>query len=287
MGTRRRAAGVRRSVACDRARAGPRPPCGRPWLPCGRGNRDGACAPICLVDRSASRLSGKSPQAAGGRRSIVSSTWRPIISRSHLRALAIYARKAPFQGLPACSKSRGLYERQGLPVNARRDLVIGAGCGAPKSAELKKDPNRGLGSGRQIDPFETLWRGIFMKLPPGFVECLSHDPGACAKFRGRACRKRSHPTFASSAPASLGLQVAVQAAAFGVRVVLVDPHAGPAGGAAGPDGRGRGQGRSPAVERPDRRRQARPCGGASGGLRGAGHVDPGRFRLACATMCAA
>ncbi len=62
--TRRRATGVRRSVACDRARAGPPPPCGRRWSPCGRGNHAGACAPACSVDRSASRLS-----VSAGRRS--------------------------------------------------------------------------------------------------------------------------------------------------------------------------------------------------------------------------
>ena len=37
------------------SRAGHWLPCGRPWSPCGRGNRDGACAPACSVDRSASR----------------------------------------------------------------------------------------------------------------------------------------------------------------------------------------------------------------------------------------
>ena len=43
-------------------RGAPRPPCGRPWSPCGCESRGGACAPACSVDRSASRLS--SPLAA-------------------------------------------------------------------------------------------------------------------------------------------------------------------------------------------------------------------------------
>src|SRR5262249_6202469 len=34
---------------------GPPRPCVRPWWPCGRGNRGGACAPACSVGRSASR----------------------------------------------------------------------------------------------------------------------------------------------------------------------------------------------------------------------------------------
>ena len=33
-----------------------RAPCGRPWSPCVCENRGGACAPVCSVDRSASRL---------------------------------------------------------------------------------------------------------------------------------------------------------------------------------------------------------------------------------------
>ena len=49
--------GIRRSGACGRARGGPRRPCGRPWWPCGRENRDGACARACSVDRSVSRVS--------------------------------------------------------------------------------------------------------------------------------------------------------------------------------------------------------------------------------------
>ena len=59
------AAGLRRSAACGRARAGRPGPCGRPWSPCGRESRDGACAPACSVDRSASRsISPLSPPRA-------------------------------------------------------------------------------------------------------------------------------------------------------------------------------------------------------------------------------
>ena len=49
-----------------RARRAARP-CGRPWSPCGRGSRDGACAPACSVDRSASRCD--SPLVARRRKS--------------------------------------------------------------------------------------------------------------------------------------------------------------------------------------------------------------------------
>ena len=41
-------------LAAARAPGGRRP-CGRPWSSCGRDSRDGACAPACWVDRSASR----------------------------------------------------------------------------------------------------------------------------------------------------------------------------------------------------------------------------------------
>ena len=53
---RRLPAPVRRSAACARAPAAWRAPCGRPWSPCGRGSRAGACAPVCSVDRSVSRV---------------------------------------------------------------------------------------------------------------------------------------------------------------------------------------------------------------------------------------
>src|SRR6185437_5419333 len=47
----------RRSDACGRGRDGRRGPCGRRWSQGGRGSRDGACAPVCWVDKSASRVS--------------------------------------------------------------------------------------------------------------------------------------------------------------------------------------------------------------------------------------
>lgn len=45
---------ITHSVACARARAARQSPGDRPWLPCARGSRDAACAPACLVGRSAS-----------------------------------------------------------------------------------------------------------------------------------------------------------------------------------------------------------------------------------------
>ena len=59
-------AALRRSAACARARGAPRAPCGRPWSPCGRESRAGACAPVCSVDRSVSRVC--SPLVAACRR---------------------------------------------------------------------------------------------------------------------------------------------------------------------------------------------------------------------------
>ena len=41
--------------ACGLWRDGWRAPCGRRRWPCASGSRDGACAPVCWVDRSASR----------------------------------------------------------------------------------------------------------------------------------------------------------------------------------------------------------------------------------------
>ena len=51
---------VRRRASCGRARAWRRSPCGRRPSPSGRESRDGACAPACWVDRSASRLISES-----------------------------------------------------------------------------------------------------------------------------------------------------------------------------------------------------------------------------------
>src|SRR3981189_854016 len=45
--------------ACGRAGGAGRDPCGRRGWRGGRGSRDGACAPVCWVDKSASR--GSSP----------------------------------------------------------------------------------------------------------------------------------------------------------------------------------------------------------------------------------
>ena len=47
---------LRRSDACGRARGGRRGPCGRRQWRDEHGNRDGACAPVCWVDKSASRV---------------------------------------------------------------------------------------------------------------------------------------------------------------------------------------------------------------------------------------
>src|SRR5689334_22856828 len=47
---------LRRSNAYGRARDAQRGPCGRRWWQGGRGSRDGACAPVCWVDKSASRV---------------------------------------------------------------------------------------------------------------------------------------------------------------------------------------------------------------------------------------
>jgi hypothetical protein len=56
------ACSLRQTAACGRARDVPRGLSVRPWLTCVRGNRDGACARACSVDRSASRF--KSPPLA-------------------------------------------------------------------------------------------------------------------------------------------------------------------------------------------------------------------------------
>jgi hypothetical protein len=48
-------AALRHSVACVRVPGGQQSHAAHPWSPCGCGNRDGACAPAYLVDRSASR----------------------------------------------------------------------------------------------------------------------------------------------------------------------------------------------------------------------------------------
>jgi len=58
---------VRRSDACGRGRGGRREPCGRRWSPDGRESRDGACAPVCWVDRSASRSFSAAGHPAIGR----------------------------------------------------------------------------------------------------------------------------------------------------------------------------------------------------------------------------
>ncbi len=46
---------IRLSAACDHVHDGRQRPCGPPWSSCGCDSRDGACAPACWVDRSASR----------------------------------------------------------------------------------------------------------------------------------------------------------------------------------------------------------------------------------------
>src|SRR3954452_25339625 len=51
-----REARLRRSDACGHAHGARRDPCGRRSWRDGRGSRDGACAPVCWVDRSASRV---------------------------------------------------------------------------------------------------------------------------------------------------------------------------------------------------------------------------------------
>jgi hypothetical protein len=122
-------------------------------LPCGRGNRVGVCAPICSVDRSASRLSVSAGLMFADRRgSPIDHNSRLAVDRSGCapwRALAIRTQKAPFPGLPACSKSRGLYGSRGLPVNARRDLVMNVKGGREKrssaaAARVPVDRTRGL-----------------------------------------------------------------------------------------------------------------------------------------------
>jgi hypothetical protein len=55
-GASRAAPVVRRSDACGRGPAGLSRPCGRPWWPFWRGNRDGACARACSVGTSVSRI---------------------------------------------------------------------------------------------------------------------------------------------------------------------------------------------------------------------------------------
>jgi hypothetical protein len=47
---------LRRSGACGHAHGVRRGPCGRRSWRDGRGSRDGACAPVCWVDKSASRV---------------------------------------------------------------------------------------------------------------------------------------------------------------------------------------------------------------------------------------
>ena len=54
---------IRRRASCGRARAARRAPCGRPPSPSGRESHDGACAPACWVDRSASPLVSESVRA--------------------------------------------------------------------------------------------------------------------------------------------------------------------------------------------------------------------------------
>lgn len=60
---------LRPTASCGRAPGGRRPPCGRQRSPCGHESRDGACAPACSVDKSASpecsvRNLGAAPKAS-------------------------------------------------------------------------------------------------------------------------------------------------------------------------------------------------------------------------------
>ena len=61
---------------------------------------------------------------------------------------------------------------------------------------------------------------------------LNHDPGGRAD-QGQGMPESITPDICVIGAGAGGLQVAVQAAAFGVRAVLVDPHAGPSGGQPG------------------------------------------------------
>ncbi len=60
----------------------------------------------------------------------------------------------------------------------------------------------------------------------------NHDRGGRAD-QGQGMPETIRPDICVIGAGACGLQVAMQAAAFGVRVVLVDPHAGPSGGRPG------------------------------------------------------
>ena len=94
--------------------AGLRPPCGRPWSPCVREIRDGACARACWVDRSASRvllrldagvLADGSPHIAPARCRTAASRPKNAIcgGRRHFSSPAAYK-----GGRPCSSMEQGL-----------------------------------------------------------------------------------------------------------------------------------------------------------------------------------
>ena len=153
------AAAVRRSAACARARAAPRAPCGRPWSPCGRESRDGACAPVCSVDRSVSRVglsAGRGLGAQGCRMSGAGSVmkcaetgmskaagaqaWRGLYGRrrrpsqcdaARARPPELGAKPQPVNGLHAAARRaatrrqmtvRGLLPRGGLVYSSVSEL---------------------------------------------------------------------------------------------------------------------------------------------------------------------
>jgi hypothetical protein len=75
-------------------------PCGRPWSPCGRGNRGAACAPVCSADRSVSRdvlrcgvYRGDGPQLAR----LIREGFPPVnVTASHLQVFrSIRRRRRP------------------------------------------------------------------------------------------------------------------------------------------------------------------------------------------------
>ncbi len=181
MGTRRRAAGVRRSGACDRARAGPRPPCGHPWFPCGRGNRVGVCAPICSVDRSASRLSA------------FHGCWAPIdhfidLATAHFSFAPWGAGhphpEGPISGVAGLLKVTRLIREAGLARQCEARSRDRHGMRAPKSVNRPPKP----GPGRRIDFWstdrrvpDTLVRYFHESRPGSGTE---HSVAATGRLRG-------------------------------------------------------------------------------------------------------
>jgi hypothetical protein len=111
---------VRRSAACGPGHAAWRSLCDRPWLPSGRGIRDGACAPACSVDRSASRVFlrvfGRRCAPSGHQIGFKASRWRLLTSVliSENRPVAAAQSPAAYKGgAPAMQGGRHFAPRIG------------------------------------------------------------------------------------------------------------------------------------------------------------------------------